>query len=298
LEAKVGQYEHTETSFNIPFTKWGDPIYLIPIGDVHRDADNCDVDKWHEDISKWKALSENNPGRVFFLGMGDYLDFLSTSERSIFTHGLHDTTLRDLDKLAEAKCAMFYEEMKWTAGKWIGMIEGNHHYDFLSGMSSTHRLCDLFGTKYLGINAFIRLSFQKQPNTNKRVSVDLHAHHGRGGGMTEGASVNALERMMHVSEADVYLMGHNHRRQTARRSRFKFGHGNGTFKVKAREVLLVRTGSYQLGYRDGKDGFAAQNCMVPTSMGTAVLELTPSILRRTVQGEKLEESRVLYEVRI
>ena len=58
--------------------KMGEPFYVIPFGDIHRDSDMFADTHWNEFLSY--AKSKNN---AVFLGMGDYTDGISTSERKI-----------------------------------------------------------------------------------------------------------------------------------------------------------------------------------------------------------------------
>ncbi len=79
-------------SVTIP-VKQNQPIKLIPFGDIHADSDLHAVDEWMEFIDY--ARKEKD---AYFLGMGDYLDSWSASERHILrSGGLHDTSLKNLD---------------------------------------------------------------------------------------------------------------------------------------------------------------------------------------------------------
>ena len=62
--------------FEIPISSFNEPIYLIPFGDVHRSAPLCHTEKWLEFLD-WAK----NKKRCYFLGMGDYDDLASASER-------------------------------------------------------------------------------------------------------------------------------------------------------------------------------------------------------------------------
>ena len=70
----------------------GKHFKLIPVGDIHRDSDMFADTHWEEFLSYAKAQKN-----AVFLGMGDYTDGVSTSERMVLSDfGLHDTTRNTL----------------------------------------------------------------------------------------------------------------------------------------------------------------------------------------------------------
>jgi len=64
-------------SFTIPM-HYGKDTRIICFGDVHRDSPNHADSKWQEDLDYFRKLPKDS---TYFLGMGDYLDSTSTSER-------------------------------------------------------------------------------------------------------------------------------------------------------------------------------------------------------------------------
>ena len=76
----------------------GGKFTLIPFGDVHYDSHNCDRKKFNEFLKR--AKKETN---TFYIGMGDYFDFASYTERRALKNArLHESTEAKLDKNAEA----------------------------------------------------------------------------------------------------------------------------------------------------------------------------------------------------
>ena len=135
---------------------YNETITLIPFGDVHRSANLCHTEKWFE-WCKWAKKQKN----AYFLGMGDYDDLSSTSERKILgNESLHETTKWTLDELYKKTTDRFYNEVSFMKGRVIGLIEGNHYARLTSGFTTTQYLCDKLGCTYLGVSSFIRLSFK------------------------------------------------------------------------------------------------------------------------------------------
>ena len=192
---------------DVPMKKAGQKFTLIPFGDVHRDAPGFADDVWQEFLAR--AKSAENP---LFLGMGDYTDSVSTSERIILGDaGLHESTKATLAKHCDGTIALLSRELSFMRGKMIGILGGNHYYGFEDGTTGDQRLASKLGCPYLGVCAAIRVSFS-WPHSNKKVAVDIWAHHGQGAGTTVGGSLNRVAKMAEYAYCNIFLMGHDHGR--------------------------------------------------------------------------------------
>lgn len=248
--------------------KRNEVTYLIPFGDVHRFAPNHDRDRWHEFLD-WAAKKPN----CYFLGMGDYMDMISCSERKILDGELHDSTEQTLDEFMEQRTKEFADELSFMKGKLIGMIEGNHYWQFGSGDTSTMRLCSYLKCKYLGVSAFIHLMIYNE--TEKSFfSTDVWAHHGKGASKLIGGSLNRVEDMGRIADANIYLAGHDHRKSVGLGSKLTLRHQNGTTRLVHKKQIFARTGSFLKGYVDGKKSYVADACLSPTDLGVVKIELT------------------------
>lgn len=233
---------------------------------MHRFADNCEVERWHRWIDDCKRLQKKE--NVLYFGMGDYDDAFSRGERkALLSAMLHDTSMRSLDDLKQKHTDDYIKELAFMKGNLIGMIEGNHHYTFLSGITGTQKMCEALETKYLGEMAVVRVTFVDKTRSTRRACIDITAHHGRGGGRRPGSSVNKVEDLMQVVEADVYLMGHDHQKWIVDKARLKPTHSKSGFHIKQRDVILARTGSYQLGYVDGQSNYPISLAAAPAKLG-------------------------------
>lgn len=220
--------------------------------------------------------------------MGDYLDLASTTERKILGNSdLHDFTMQTLDKLYEKQCDDFIKEISFMKGRLVGMVEGNHHGIFsTSNTTTTQYMCQKLGCKYLGVNSFIRLSFVYG---HKRACVDIWAHHGRGASRLSGGSINTVEQMMDCAEADIFLMGHDHKKSIALKNRLSLTFGKG-LNLSSRKVLLGRTGSFLKGYLPEARSYIAKGAMSPTDLGVIKIELTPKRTSPTLNDKKRKDS--------
>jgi len=274
----TGEQTFTIHRVNIEVKDLNKPIYLIPFGDIHRFAPLCDEEKWLEFVD-WAKNKDN----AYFLGMGDYDDLLSFSERKAITSAcLHESTMSSLDDLFYERTTKMLKEISFMKGKVIGLIEGNHFGELQSGITTTQLMCDKLGCKYLGGNAFIRLSFS---HGSKRTAIDIWAHHGKGASRLCGGSINSVENMCNTADADIYLMGHDHRKSVAMKTRLTLT-GNNGLTLSHKKILLGRTGSFLKGYVPDKPSYIVKAALSPTDLGVVKIELTPKRKVEQIAGTK------------
>lgn len=254
----------------------GKPFKLIPVGDIHRDSDMFADTHWQEFLDYAKAQKN-----ALFLGMGDYTDGVSTSERIVLSDfGLHDTTRNTLKDVYKGVSKTLVNELGFMRGRLIGLIGGNHYFDFGGGNTTDHLLAAALQTKFLGVCSLIRLSL-KFKGTTKATILDIFAHHGKGGGSTPGAQFNTIEKMLNAADADIYLMGHTHGKGCIPSSpRIKLvDDKKGGVIVRERTPWLGRTGSFLKAYESGKASYNVDAGRSPCALGWIEFEITPVRVR-------------------
>ena len=258
----------------ITFKNYDEPIYLIPFGDIHRHAPLCAVNHWLEYL-EWAKKKKN----CYFLGMGDYDDLASSSERVMLnSKSLHESTIMTLEDLYLKQTLALCREIKFMEGKLIGLLEGNHYGEFSNGTTTTQKMCEILKCKYLGVNGFIRLSFVNQARNTKSNSMDIWAHHGKGAARTVGGSMNRVEQMAENAEADIFLMGHDHKKSVGFLRKLRLS-GQKDLIVKERKIMIGRTGSFLKGYVDGQKSYVTDMALKPCDLGVIKIELTPRRIR-------------------
>lgn len=282
---EVFEYQpESQVGFKFPWA----PLKIMPIGDIQAGSSACDLGLLKHHV-QW-AISED----CYFIGMGDYVDPISPSNRKAWGSikgSLYDSFVDSVDeKMKEHEDAVF-KILEPTRGRWLGMLTGHHYYEYEDGSSTDINLCRRLETKHLGQCSMIRLSFQDEQRNS--LSCIIWAHHGQGGGLTVGAPLNKLERVAMWAEADLYLMGHQHKRVSAPIPRLYLTNSPSPTLI-AREKRLVCTGSYLKGYMQGhtKGGVAAgtyveEKMLAPVSLGSPMITITPS--RKTRDGQNLRE---------
>ncbi len=273
-------------SFNIPF-KYGVPFRIVFFGDVHRDSPNHAHGKWQAFLDYCRSL-EN----AWFFGMGDYLDSTSTTERECLGHisaKMHETFRNDVQELQKAKCELFAKEIKFMKGRIIGMLNGNHYFEFASGINSDQKICELVGAKYLGVCGFVRLSMECHGSFFTR---DIFAHHGAGAARLAGGSYNRVQQMAEGVEADIYAMGHDHKRiaSPGQPRIFLANHSQHGLRLEQREPVVLRTGSFLASYENGVVNYNVDACRSPSSLGHVETIIT---ITKPKNAERVIEIRTL-----
>lgn len=241
-----------------------DRITLIPFGDVHRDSPAHASEEWQKFLRRAKQAT--NP---LFLGMGDYMDGYSTSERAIMYSGaLHDSSRKRHDEDGRGRIRAFAKEIAFMKGRLIGIMNGNHYQSYNDGTNGDQYLANELGAKYLGVCCIVRVNLDC---CGKHCALSIVAHHGRGAGTTAGGRMNSVERMAaFFPEAEIALMGDNHARGalplgdklTLVRSSSTKG-----YALKSRKTFIGRTGSFLKGYEPGESSYVADACLSPASLG-------------------------------
>lgn len=258
--------------YEIPFKKYGEPIKLVPFGDVHRWAPLHAEKVWHKFIDRYK-----NDKSAYFLGMGDYLDEISTSERRAYLNAdYHDSTIHNNEKYYRERAIRFAKEIGFMKGRIAGMCEGNHYFQFMDGLTSTNLMCQELETQYLGVKTFLELILRKDEHHALRVVICCH--HGEGGGRRASSSVAKLENMAHTHEADIILQGHDHRKNHVELSVIGITHAQrGKPNVIQKVRYCARTGGFLKGYVSNYASYIADANLPPNSLGNVEFHLTPKI---------------------
>lgn len=253
----------------------------MPVGDIQWSARDAEVAmgmlkrhiKWGVERGAW------------FLGMGDYIDFMSPSNRVRYSAaGLYDTTRKTVDDKAHSLVEdLWLKALKPSRGRWLGLLEGHHFHEYRDGTTSDQELAGMLDTPFLGSCAFVRLVLQM--SKTRKAPVTIWCHHGVGGGVTLGAPLNKLEKLLTSWDADIYLMGHHHKKVAGPIDRIEPTWGEGNQKTAGlihRTKIIACTGSFLKGYaandKDGKvprGGYVEQRMLNPVALGGVLVKIRP-----------------------
>lgn len=262
------------------------PLHICPWGDTH-DCAKASIDDHINDLRK---RTEKMPHEsVLFIGMGDYGDFASTSERAAIHHGaLHDTTIDKLDNLANEDLKRRVKQLEFMRGRIVGLHCGNHDWKFSDSSYASERMAEMLGCKHLGYSAYTRIRVSGCLPHNKTTSyVDIFSSHGKGSGRLVGSPFNTVEQMNRVfHDADIYMMGHDHSKGGIPDTRLYVEENNqGELVVKEKVRYYVRTGSSLRGYEAGTKSYISKAMYKPCALGFPVV--TAEWKRSTATGHDI-----------
>ena len=267
-------------------------ILLMPLGDIHEGSDGWPKEKFLTQL-KWGI----DRGATF-LGMGEAFDFASTSQRALMDP-LRESTKKQLDKFMMRRVNDFVDMISFTKGHWMGMLEGDHYWQFQSGYTSDQILCQRLSCPYLGTSAFIRISFSVLHHPEADCTV--YAHHGIGGGRTVGGHLTRLEDLLKWIEADIYLMGHVHTKVSDPIDRQYVGIDGTHYH---RTKLMARTGGWFRGYVssppkdvfkpavESRGTYVERKAMMPTSLGGLAIGVGCDL----IEGSNIWRPTIHYSV--
>jgi hypothetical protein len=273
-------------------------ILIMPVGDVHAYSQHW-PEKRFQDHIKWGV----DKG-AYFLGMGEYLDFTSASQRAILS-GLRGSQKSMIDDMVKKQVEKLFKLIEFSKDRWLGLLEGDHYHQYESGITVDQHLCQLLNCPFLGTSTLmnIRLALPKRRGTN--VEITIFAHHGAGGGRKQGSHLHRIEDLITMVEADIYLMGHSHSKANAPLDRlYRTRDGYLYHKTK----LIARTGGFLRGYSGiapqdlksaaavSRGSYVEEAAYAPSALGGMVISLGVKLIEYKAAGitDKFRHGRRLW----
>lgn len=247
-------------------------LLFVPIGDIHFDTDECDMDRV-ERFVEWVQKQEKRGSMVKLLGLGDYLDCASPSNRRRIAE-MYDTTRKSLDSIVIEECQKFIKLFKPIRHCFFGLLTGHHTHVFTSDKRSggwAGRTSDQYLAHALGCPSYsdhdrmaVVLARMRLPHNQH---LDVFALHGSGGAQTPGGRVMKRIRYAEIAPtAHLVISGHDNAKLAYPRSGLDYEHGH----IKR---YVIGSGSFQRGYLEGQTGFAEQMGLVPADLGVTVVRI-------------------------
>ena len=249
-------------------------VTLMPIGDAQVGVEAADLKRLKSHM-EWGFHTK----QALFLGMGDYVDMASPSNRrTLKAAGLYDTVTEALQVKATEDINTFLSMTKYTQAAWLGLLQGHHYMDMADGSTSDMKIAEALRAPFLGDAAIVRIIFDKHKDVDGLpLKADIWCHHGRGGGVGAAAPISLLEKTARGFDADIYLMGHQHKKVATPIDEMFWSRDG---RMLHRTKLLACTGSFLKGYlansmSEGRAGgtYVEKGMMTPVSLGGIVIEL-------------------------
>jgi predicted phosphodiesterase len=195
-----------------------DVFRIVPIGDVHIGARACDEKRLKQVVDRIAADDS-----CYWIGLGDYCDFISRSDFRFEPENLPDwMTLPDLADVVKVERDRFLGIIEPIAAKCLGLIEGNHetaikrHYErdvFSEIVYAIKETGGIEGNLALYYNGWLVLNFYRtKPGERKQTisKIRLSLHHGFVGGKLAGAKALNMQRWLWTHDCDIAIFGHSH----------------------------------------------------------------------------------------
>lgn len=240
-------------------------LTIVPIGDIHYNAPMFARTPFREWCKKYRARVAAGDD-VWFIGLGDYLETMSGSERKQSLTGVHESTRGWLDEKINENIKALAECLEFTRGRWIGLLSGNHNYIDGDGNTTTVMLAKMLDAKPLGVCAAINLNIIVNGKTP--MTYDIWAHHGRGGGRLAGSTANSIEAWAQGLIGDLILMGHDHKKIAVPVPRLQIVGAHDNVDVADKITWYCRTGSFLKGYEKDKPSYIVERALRPVALGT------------------------------
>lgn len=272
------------SDYEIVLNGRSDSIKLYAMGDFHLGAKGHDSWRFKRDIKR----IEEDPS-AYWIGLGDYIDAIEKRDEKRFAPSdINPDLYPHLDILPQIERDMLIEQIRPIANKCLGLIRGNHEgqYQKRHSFDVIRDVCQILSIPDLSDMAFVRLKLirkteaAKQPNR----TVLILATHGSGGGVTKGAKVNKIDRIMSHHDADLYLMGHVHDGNATRTCKLQC-------TVKGDGHMVERPGGGMIGktylrtYQEGATSYGQLNHYPAAPLGCVYATIWPFLTMQTEHGQ-------------
>lgn len=149
------------------------------------------------------------------------------------------------------------------------MVAGNHEARSSKevDLRPTEDIADYLdlGDKYIEDEVILKVTFGKNVG-GKRQCYTIYVTHGNGGGKRPGSAINNIEMLALGTEADIYILGHIHK---------KIAYKNGYRKIDLRNNNVIETERLFVYTSHWSEfgGYAAKKMFTPSALGTVPIIL-------------------------
>lgn len=172
-------------------------ITLYPLGDWHLGSEHCDIKTINKQLEE---IRKDPTARIILMG-----DLAETATKESVGAGVYEQEQNAQQQIMRVKTLLY--DFRHLID---GVVTGNHEERIYkqSGFDLSLYLCQLLDIekkymRYQGVVGYVI----------GRRSYLVNVWHGAGGGGSAGASLNKLQKQSEYILADIYLMGHVHKRQ-------------------------------------------------------------------------------------
>lgn len=259
-----------------------DEVRILPICDIQSGAKGADMERLARHVD-WGVRND-----CYFIGLGDYVDVASPSNRQTLSSIVLYDSVRDMmDRMGEENLKELLEVLMPTKGRWLGLVSGHHLWPFQDGTTTDTRLAQALETPYMGDAAAMTiLHFQRTSDKGKNLygAAKIWFHHGVGTS-TRGVPPK-LYQIAETFFAHVYLCGHVHRKASDKRPFIDYEvSANGRIREVSVNRILAACGGFLKGYELGTvnahgqpaGSYVEKAMLAPTALGGVLLYVRPKL---------------------
>jgi len=252
--------------------KPGKSLFIVPFGEVQSEEEYPRL----KNLVNWLLKRQAEGHRVLGLGMGDYFESPSPSDRAAMHaakrgFGFYDELARDIMRIYEKRTNEIADLLMPLKGHLGGLLRGHHWLEFATNLradlpaDSNRLLAQLLSCPYLGSTVQLTVRVNGLP-------FRIFASHGYGSARTPGARLAKRLRMREVvMDAHWYVMGHDNDKLVYP-----------TEALQGREYLkkgFSGSGSFQRAYSfDKTEGSYAEDLLLPpTSLGVVIARVSADV---------------------
>ncbi len=259
-----------------------EPVSILTPGDLQLGAPGADFERFREDVRR--GIEKGS----YFIIPGDLVDIASPSNRrAIAGAGLYDSVLLALEQYAEEARLMIREVLEPAKDRILAILSGHHFWQYSDGTTTDTRLAKDLNVPFLGFTGALRLEFVDKERKIE-VPFDIYITHGDGSGRLPWSPLQRLHSIANYFIADLYLIGHHHKRAAVplHRMSVRWYRRNGKMQGVLVElpVHLVGTGGYLKGYIENdppwQPTYIEAKMLPPAALGCS------EILIRIVEDDK------------
>jgi len=248
---------------------------IAPVGDIQYGSQGCAEHMLRAHIDKCVE------GGYHLLGMGDYLDAMSPSNRRrmVAANTENYESVRDLidDAFNNKVLDLVRGPLKGTEGKWLGMVEGDHGWTLEDGQPCDALIAAKLKAPFLGSSAIVSLH-QKGVDRPLRIFVT----HGRGSSVSATGKTLHIERLMNAFDVQIVLLGHSHLLYHFITDKIRTVETKTGPRLFAERRLGAITGSFLKGYEEHTSSggwpagsYVEKAAMRPVPLGAILIHAEP-----------------------
>ncbi|MFX0194514.1 MAG: hypothetical protein ACFFCW_00205 [Candidatus Hodarchaeota archaeon] len=222
------------------------------------------------DRKAFKKYLEDSDRNTYFIGIGDLYDSIVVRDKRYRKSS--DNTIGDaiIDEQVDdgVDLLMPYKD------RIIGLGFGNHEDTILikAGTDLTNRTCRRLDVPHLGLSGLRKLIFREGSGRGR--SVVIYYHHGYGhGSRTAGGALTKYSKNIPNFDADLFLFGHDHQKDTKVFPRL----GMVGDKLMSKDKRLCLCGTFLRTYLPGIEAtYGEKHGYPPVPIGGTTIMIKPT----------------------